>query len=166
MEMISSGAEISECGLFRTRLWRAWAAAPRVLWVMLNPSEADANKNDPTIETIIEFSHRWGFGGIEVANLYDFRTPSPKALRDAGYRQSAGNVAMLRALATTVTNDAGIVMAAYGTHAQPNRALNFRVDMQILGIRLYHLGLNNGGSPKHPLYIRRDTPRALFQAPL
>ncbi len=163
MKFLTSGATISEDGRFRTRLWRIWSEAPRVLWVMLNPSTADAIKPDPTLDTIIDFTQRWGFGGVEIVNLYDFRTPSPKVLREAGYPQSHDNEAVLRALMQTITNDCGIVVIACGAHAQPNRLHNFWWDSQLLGVPLYHLGRNKNGSPKHPLYLKRDTKRELFE---
>jgi hypothetical protein len=153
-------------GEFRTRLWRIWSEMPRVLWVMLNPSTAGEFVNDPTIETIIDFTQRWQrFGGIEVCNLYDFRATDPKALRDAGYPQSRQNESVLRLMMTAISEENGIVVVACGAHAQPTRLRNFVWDAAVLGVPLYHLGLNKGGSPKHPLYLKRDTKRELLELP-
>jgi hypothetical protein len=47
-----SGAEFSPCGDYRYSLWRMWSEeenAPRVMFIGLNPSTADATRNDPTI---------------------------------------------------------------------------------------------------------------------
>lgn len=45
----SWGAELSECGRYRYKLWRIWdQETPPVMFLMLNPSTADANKDDPT----------------------------------------------------------------------------------------------------------------------
>lgn len=156
-----SGAVISDDGRFRTRLWRIWdPELPRVLWLMLNPSTADAEKNDATILKTIAFTRAWGrFGGIEVCNLYAYRTVSPAALKAARYPVGPQNDATIRALMQVTTESTGIVMAAWGAHAQPNRALDVYTDAQILGVPLYHLGLNKNGSPKHPLYLPLDTER-------
>ena len=56
-----SGAEISDCGKYRWKLWRIWDdSKPKILWIMHNPSTADAEKDDPTIRRIINFSKSWG----------------------------------------------------------------------------------------------------------
>lgn len=74
----TDGAEISEDGKYRWRLWRVWdQALPRVLWIMLNPSTADATENDPTLKRCISFSEKFGFGSLEVVNLCPERSPDP-----------------------------------------------------------------------------------------
>jgi hypothetical protein len=165
--VIRSGAIFNECGKFRTRLWRIWdTAKPRALWVLLNPSTAGEHKNDPTIWAIMDFTERWGFGGVEVCNVYDFRATDPKKLRDAHYPQSRENEAVLRTMMTTIAAEGGIVVVGCGTKVGPNRLLDFRVDAQLLGVPLYHLGLNTDGTPKHPLYIKRTTPTQKWGEPL
>jgi hypothetical protein len=79
---VKSGAELSACRTYRYRLWRQWDAdlAP-VVWVMLNPSTADESADDPTIRKCIGFAQRWGYGGIEVVNLYAYRSPDPRQLK-------------------------------------------------------------------------------------
>ena len=56
-----SAAVLSPCGRYRYTLERAWAPNPRYLmWVMLNPSTADATQDDATIRRCIRIgeSHR------------------------------------------------------------------------------------------------------------
>ncbi len=65
-----SWAEISPCGRYRYRLGRAWGPAPRtMMFVMLNPSTADAYEDDPTIRRCVSFAKREGCTGIDVVNL-------------------------------------------------------------------------------------------------
>lgn len=74
-------ADLSPCGRYRYTLTRTWdLTLPRVCWVMLNPSTADATRDDPTIRRVLGFSRAWGFGSLVVVNLFAFRTPSPEAL--------------------------------------------------------------------------------------
>ena len=70
-------ADISSDGLYRWTLRRRWGDGDDVVWVMLNPSTADANKDDPTLRRIIQFSDGWGYGGLLVVNLLPFRSSNP-----------------------------------------------------------------------------------------
>ena len=61
-------------GMYRYSLWREWYAdSPPVAFIMLNPSTADDRKDDPTIRRSIGFAHAWGFGALEVVNLFAYR---------------------------------------------------------------------------------------------
>lgn len=85
-----STAIISECGRHRYRLTRTVAGTVaelklgRVLFVMLNPSVADASANDATIRKCLGFSRRWGYRELEVVNLYSFRATKPRDLWASG----------------------------------------------------------------------------------
>src|SRR3954468_18218250 len=75
------GAILSDDGLYRYRLWRIWDdLAPVMVWVMLNPSTADADVDDPTIRKCIGFAKRHRHGGIILANLFAWRTTDPREL--------------------------------------------------------------------------------------
>lgn len=78
-------ATISPCGTYRYSLFRSTGAVgdEHLLWVMLNPSTADATKDDPTIRKVVEFTRRAGYGGACVVNLFAFRATKPKDLRRA-----------------------------------------------------------------------------------
>ena len=80
------GAVISECGKYRYQLWRIWdESKPLLLWVMLNPSTADANENDATINKLIRITTKLGYGGFYVGNLYPYRATDPKELKKVGF---------------------------------------------------------------------------------
>lgn len=150
-----SGAVISTCGKYRTRLWRIWAPElPRLLWVMLNPSTADAETNDATIRKIMAFAKRWGCGGIEVVNLYSFRTKSPAELADSGWDCGPDNDRTVRAMLAQIEFK---VIAAWGVNALKSTENWFRYEAMRAGQPLYHLGLTKDGHPRHPLYVRGDT---------
>jgi hypothetical protein len=50
---------------------------PCIFWVLLNPSFADRDSDDPTMTRMIGFSYRSGFGSMIVMNLYPYITPQP-----------------------------------------------------------------------------------------
>src|SRR5207245_10014631 len=77
-----SGASFSRDRRYRYRLWRRWdAARPVVAFVMLNPSTADAARDDPTIRRWSGFARAWGYGRLEVVNLFAYRATDPRWVR-------------------------------------------------------------------------------------
>ena len=74
-------ATFSPCERYRYTLRRQWdASKPYVLFVMLNPSTADATQNDPTIRRCIGFAKSVGLrriaGGQHLRPAV-YRSPSP-----------------------------------------------------------------------------------------
>ena len=75
-------ATISKCNRYRYELHREWDKEKgKVLFIMLNPSTADASNNDLTTIRCINFAKKWGYGGIMIGNIYPFRAKRPKHLR-------------------------------------------------------------------------------------
>lgn len=151
-----SGAVISDCGLYRYSLERRWdASTEKVMFVMLNPSTADAEHDDPTLRRCIGFARSWGFGGLMVGNLYAYRATDPRALIEA---TRAGidpvgpeNDRWLIDMASR----AGLVIAAWGAQRKllVDRAAQV-MDLLPYGLRV--LGLTKDCNPRHPLYVRGD----------
>lgn len=72
-------AVFDPAGRYRYSLRRRWdAAGARVAFVLLNPSTADGRRDDPTIRRCIGFAREWGFGGLEVVNLFAHRSNPPR----------------------------------------------------------------------------------------
>ena len=75
-------AVISTLGQHRYCLTRTWDEDKgKVLFIMLNPSTADAEKDDATTTRCINYAKRWGYGGIMIGNIYSYRTKRPKILK-------------------------------------------------------------------------------------
>lgn len=156
---VDSGAEFSECGIYRYRLWRRWAEGAPCVFIMLNPSTADAERNDPTVERCQRRAVRMGFPAVEVVNLFALRSTDPAALSVADDPIGPGNDAAILAAA----RGAGMIVAAWGAtrvkHFERRgemvaEALRFR------GFPLYALGITKSGAPRHPLYLPDSaTPR-------
>lgn len=146
-ERVRSDACFSRCGTYRYALWRRWAAGPQVLFVMLNPSTADKQRNDPTIRRCIGFAASWGYGAVAVGNLFAFRTPSPRVLRQAAHPVGRANDRWLLRLAA----ESNCVIAAWG-----NEGVLLARDSRVreLLAPLNALGLTQQGQPRHPLYVQ------------
>lgn len=155
------GAVLSDCGRYRFRLWRRWGPGPRVVWIMLNPSTADAKIDDPTIRRCMGFARDWGMGGIDVVNLYPWRAADPKDLVRAAERFDVlcplDRNHHLRA-AIIEANTAPV--AAWGAHPLAARAVPGLLELfasrdvgGTLAPRLVCLGTTKGGAPRHPLYV-------------
>ena len=77
-----ANAKISECGNYRYWLTREseleHPGRGTALFIMLNPSTADASEDDPTIRRCRGFAKSWECAGLTVANLYALRSTNPK----------------------------------------------------------------------------------------
>ncbi|HRK24635.1 MAG TPA: DUF1643 domain-containing protein [Beijerinckiaceae bacterium] len=78
-----SEALYSPCGAYRYLLTRRWGEGGLLLYVMLNPSTATEERNDPTIERCERRARMLRHGGLAVANLFGFRATYPADLRAA-----------------------------------------------------------------------------------
>lgn len=154
--MINSepGARFSRCRRYRYTLWRCWDAdLPPVMMIGLNPSTADARRNDPTIRRCINFARAWGYGGLMMTNLFAFRATYPKDLKAATDPIGPRNDYWIRRMAGQVD---GIVAIWGNDGAWLDRSEHMR---RSLSGRLQCLRLNASGEPAHPLYLpARMTP--------
>lgn len=147
----SSEAIYSPCQAYRYALTRVWQPqGPRLAFVMLNPSTASEQKNDPTVARCEARARAAGQGGFRVVNLFAFRATDPRDLKAAGDPCGPGTDAAL----TEAALWADTILCAWGNHG------NFRQrDAQALallratGKPLFHLGLTRQGQPRHPLYV-------------
>lgn len=153
------GAIISECGKYRYALGRQWdELKPAITWVMLNPSTADADRDDPTIRRCVEFSARWGFGTLNVVNLFAFRATSPLELRTIKLDiiGPENDAAITESVAAS-----SVCMLAWGTFAMPGMParvadLYHRVLKPAAAVKMC-IGATKNGSPRHPLYLAKDS---------
>lgn len=157
---MNSGAVVSGCGVYRYWLGRRWADLTATqpvrvaTFVMLNPSTADATADDPTIRRCIGFARRLGCGGLNVVNLFAYRSPSPLALKQfRGDPVGPDNNLYLQAALLVV----GPVIAAWGVHGLfRGRDRDVKAMYAEASVYLHCLGKTKDGHPKHPLYLPAD----------
>jgi hypothetical protein len=120
---------------------------------MLNPSTADAMKDDPTIRKCIGFAKQWGYGGITVVNLFPLRATDPRELftweDESADRDNYETIHAALA-------EHPVRIAAWGAHRiEPEREARMRT---ILGPDARCLGKTKAGHPRHPLYVPYTQP--------
>jgi hypothetical protein len=160
---LRSGADISPCGIYRYWLERQWADAAPLVFVMLNPSTADAKEDDPTIRRCMGFAKREGAGGIVVVNLFALRATDPKEIgRSDDPIGPANSVAIGNAMLLSRAHKKPMICAwgasknaAAQAKSLKRRAADFDAD-------LVCLGRTKSGAPRHPLYIKADQPLVAY----
>ncbi|HXT81423.1 MAG TPA: DUF1643 domain-containing protein [Acetobacteraceae bacterium] len=149
-------AVISSDGRYRYRLDRYWGTRPRLGFVMLNPSTADAELDDPTIRRCMGFARREGAGGIIVCNVYAYRATKPAELwgqRDPHGPENDAHLLELGRWAASVNSPIVCAWGALGNNTNRHTALLMQT-----GAQLVCLGKTKDGHPRHPLYVRGDQP--------
>ena len=149
--MKDAGAIFSNCGRYRYRLWRIWdPSLPTLLWILYNPSTADAKVEDPTLRRCMDFTRQWGYGGLTVVNRFAYRATNPRQLNSTIDPVGPENTSYVQNALLTHRE----VMCAWGLQGGP-------IPLEILcsGAQVFHLGLCRDGSPKHPLYLAKNTVR-------
>lgn len=162
------GATLSPCGTYRYMLQRRWNGphdhGSEVVWIMLNPSTADADVDDPTIRRCVAFSRSWGYRALTVVNLFGLRSTDPAELLRHPDPVGEANDTIIEVAATSAY--AGVVVAAWGAHpAVRSRGLIVRDRLAARGVAVHRLGApTKDGRPRHPLYVKGDTPLEVWAA--
>jgi hypothetical protein len=153
--MIIKDAILSNDGVHRYNLIREWDAInPSMLFVMLNPSTADAVEDDPTIRRCMGFARRENCGMIEVVNLFAYRATDPKELKKTDTPLVGVDNDEIIQLAA---EESDIIVCAWGTNGTLNGRNKEVISLlQSVGKPIMCLGKTKDGHPKHPLYLPAD----------
>jgi len=155
--------EISTCGRYRYTLWRMLLGDTSrfLLFVMLNPSTANAEDDDPTIRRCIGFAAREGYGALAVVNLFAWRATDAGELKRAVDPVGPDNDGWISALAA----EAGQIVVAWGARAKIPRGFQGR-DRQVLRMlpreKVTALAVLKDGAPSHPLFLPSDAALAVY----
>lgn len=159
-----SGAVFSDDHSKRYTLWRVWDdTLPAMVVIMLNPSTADGDTDDPTIRRCVSFARREGCGMLGVVNLFTLCGSDPGCLsRWCHAYENAADITIK--LATWMAEPPPkLAVCAWGnhghTHGRQAQVLNNFPKSQ----ELWCFGVTKQGCPKHPLYLAKDTPLVPFE---
>ena len=130
----------------RYQLWRIWDnEKPLILFILLNPSNADDKNDDNTVKKLIGFTKKFEFGGFYLGNLYSLITtnPSPRKF----INNEARNIKHIQIMKKKCKK---IIIGWGNLGNYPNWLLDNLSEIMCLGI-------NKNGTPKHPLYLSYKT---------
>jgi hypothetical protein len=132
-----------------------------MLYVMLNPSTADASVDDPTIRSCVRLAKAAGYGSFEVINLFGLRATDPKELLKASDPVGPDNGRIVAA----AVGWCDVVVCAWGAFPLAwEQAEALRNDLHSGKPAIYCLGKTKSGAPKHPLYIKSGTPLQVYSS--
>jgi hypothetical protein len=175
-----AGAIMCASGLYRYRLWRVWGdPTMRCCFLMLNPSTATGVRadgkpdNDATIRRCIGFAKAWGYGALDVVNLFAWRSTDPKVLARQPVvtmpRGAAGEVPRASIDYVGRENDAHIREAVEGAELvvfacgavpdalRPRFQAVLDLVASIAWTKLRVFGFTSMGFPKHPVRLANDS---------
>lgn len=162
---MQTDAVISDCGRYRYRLTRKWGEGKRCGFVMLNPSTADAEQDDPTIRRCMGFARAWGCTELVVVNLFAFRATEPKDMLAADDPVGPNNMDHVKWAAEMVAGagdrygmpPAGPMVCAWGAHGSfVGQDATVRGWIEAKCVTPMALAFTKQGQPRHPLYLKSD----------
>lgn len=158
---LENDAVISDCEKYRYLLRRTWDHdLSRVLIVMLNPSTADARKDDATIRSCVRLCKDHRAGSFEVVNLFGFRATDPTLLDSVADPVGPNNDQVIEA----AVNRCDQIICAWGANAHAVKRERAALDL-LGGHRpaIFCWGRTASGAPRHPLYIKSGTPLIVYR---
>ena len=133
-----------------------------MLVVMLNPSTATDEVDDPTIRRCIGFAKREGCASLMVGNLSPVRATNPKDLIAAGPEEPDVVWRNISAI-NDMSQGARLVVAAWGNHGRAEER-DLRMIEALPWVTWHCLGTTKEGYPRHPLYVSANQPLEVYSA--
>ncbi|NUN64884.1 DUF1643 domain-containing protein [Pseudanabaena biceps] len=148
---MKKGAVIDKTGVYRYSLWREWdTEKPKLAFIMLNPSKADADIDDPTLHRCINFAKFWGFGSLTVVNLFAYRSAKPSELKQAIDPVGFQNDRYLK----KAIRSADKIVIGWGNNGKLMQRDRLVLELRSkYNIQPHCLGITKVSYPRHPLYV-------------
>lgn len=148
-------AQFDATGQYRYQLTRHWDdTRPGLAFIMLNPSYADHQQDDPTLRRCTRLAQQWQYGSLIVVNLFAYCTASPPVLKTVDEPIGKENNRFILQGCQTAEH----ILLAWGNwgslHDRDRTVLKLVAPYRD---RLYCLAINRTGQPRHPLYVPQNT---------
>lgn len=158
----------SDCGKYRYRLHRFLnkengirllidgrvGSVTTCLFIMLNPSTADGETDDPTIRRCMGYASKWRYDMLDVVNLFSYRSTDSKVLINPSF-DCWGPEHWEYFMASVAMAD--LVVCGWGSHPWAQDVAKDAIRrIKELGKTPLCLKKNANGSPAHPLYLKGD----------
>ena len=170
-----SNASFSENRHYRWWLHRQWhLGVGLLLFIGLNPSRADGERDDPTLRRLQAFAKAWGYQELMVVNLFARISPHPSALLRASDPVGVDNDRILQGCFERWAFDPNVdLWCGWGANGgRGRRACDVLRRLHPLSRqRQLHcsnshgplsLGLTRSGEPRHPLYAPKQSTLSPF----
>lgn len=155
-------AEFSECGRFRWLLGRRWGdSSGYALCIGCNPSIASGEIDDPTAVRVRNFVDREGLHEYRLVNTSAFVTTDPGGLLAMTHEERQIDRENNLSVIEREARGASLIIAMSGAH-KVALAKGPEIWRALANYPVYALGTTKAGAPKHPLYLRSDTPLVPF----
>jgi len=151
----------TDTGIYQYRyvLYREWdVTLPAMAIIGLNPSSADEQHDDRTVRRCINFAKREGCGALAMLNVFAYRATNPTELTSCPDPVGKDNDHFI----ITECESASKIVVAWGTHGKVfDRGTS--VLKLLNGRNLLCFGINQDGSPKHPLYLPNNAKLIMYR---
>jgi hypothetical protein len=131
------------------------------MWIALNPSIADESRLDNTLTRIRSFSSAAGFNVFYVLNLFALVSTDLRTMKRHPEPVGKDNDVHIRQIAAQFPT----IFVAWGTNGR-----HLDRDREVLGLLaqlgrpdLLCFGINQDGSPKHPLHLSRRLQPVIYR---
>lgn len=154
-------AVISPCALYRYALGRDVSEQGKLFaFFGVNPSTADAEKEDQTSKKWIGFTERNGGRGFLAGNVFSYRATDVRDLAKPGVLvRGPEHYRYLE----SIIDRADVLVPCWGRIGKVPKALRGEFQDLLLILRatgkpILHFGLTKCGQPKHPQMLAYATP--------
>lgn len=124
---------------------------PVSAWLMMNPSLADGERSDRTVDRVLHFSREHGCGSVVVVNLWPKITPDSGAMWRAIATLPADKVEANLAAVAKVGAEADLRIVAFGVDAGRDHPAHVDKMFRAFGSPALCLGTSADGWPFHPM---------------
>jgi hypothetical protein len=151
----------------RYLLTRRWGPGRTAVFIMLNPSKADALVSDPTVTRCLGFARRESCDALAVVNLFGLRATNPRELfRHPDPVGERNDEFIVRHCAEwqAADREPPLIVAAWGAH--PMAAARAEVVLGMLAgrVSICCLGVTKDAHPRHPLYVPASAELMAFRS--